>query len=166
MKKLFIPRMHLESVFLLNSQVLKNNNIRGIIIDIDNTLVAWEAKEADNKTTELIEKLSNEGFRICILSNNTKKRVEEFNKKLKLPAIYKAGKPKRSSYQNAMKLLGTEVANTAVIGDQIFTDILGGNRLGLFTILVTPISTKEFIGTRLVRRLERLVLKQFKNIQQ
>lgn len=73
MKKLFIPRMHLESVFLLNSQVLKNNNIRGIIIDIDNTLVAWEAKEADNRTTELIEKLSNEGFRICILSNNTKK---------------------------------------------------------------------------------------------
>ena len=166
MKKLLSPRMHLESVFLINSKALKENKISGIIIDIDNTLVAWEAKDADNRTTELIEGLLSEGFRICILSNNTKKRVAEFNKKLKLPAIHKAGKPKKSSYEKAMKILGTKPANTAVIGDQIFTDILGGNRLGLFTILVTPISTKEFIGTRFVRKIERLVLKQFKNIQQ
>lgn len=166
MKKLLIPHMHLESVFLINSKVLKENQINGIIIDIDNTLVAWESKDADNRTTELIEDLLSEGFRICILSNNTKKRVAEFNKRLELPAIHKARKPKKSSYEKAMRLLGTKAANTAVIGDQIFTDILGGNRLGLFTILVTPISTKEFIGTRFVRKIERLVLKQFKNIQQ
>lgn len=166
MKKLLIPRMHLESVFLLDSKVLKDNNIHGIIIDIDNTLVAWEDKDADQKTEELVKKLLSEGFRICILSNNTKKRVEEFNKELKLPAIHKARKPKKSSYKKAMSLLKTEAVNTAVIGDQIFTDVFGGNRLGLFTILVTPISTKEFIGTRLVRRLERLVLKKSKNFQQ
>lgn len=165
MKKLFIPDLHLKSVYLISTQVLKENNIHGIIIDIDNTLVAWEVAHADNRTIEFIEQLLNQGFRICILSNNTKKRVEKFNKKLNLPAIYKAGKPKKSSYRKAMKLLETEARNTAVIGDQVFTDILGGNRLGLFTILITPISTKEFIGTRLVRKLERLVIKQLKKMQ-
>lgn len=166
MKKLLKPKIHLESVFMINSQILKNNYIKGIIIDIDNTLVAWEAKNVDKKACEFVERLLQEGFKICILSNSTKKRVEEFNKDLNLPAIYNAGKPKKSAFIKAMKMLQTDALNTAVIGDQIFTDILGGNKLGLFTILVNPISTKEFIGTRLVRVFERFVLKKYKDIKQ
>lgn len=142
--------------------MLKENSIKGIIIDIDNTLVPWGAKNINDKSGRLIEQLRKDGFRICILSNNTKKRVDEFNKDLNLPAVYNAGKPRKPAYKKALELLQTEISNTAVIGDQIFTDVLGGNRVGLFTILVNPISTKEFFGTRLVRILERFVLKRIR----
>ncbi|MEA4961679.1 YqeG family HAD IIIA-type phosphatase [Lutispora sp.] len=160
MKKLLIPDMHYESVFSIDIEILKQNGIEGIIIDIDNTLVAWDTKEADEKALNFIKSLQGENFKICMISNNTKKRVEKFNEILALPAIHKAGKPKISPFLKAMKLLQTNQKNTAVIGDQMFTDILGGNRIGLFTILVTPISPKEFIWTRFMRKIERFVLKK------
>lgn len=159
MQKLLRPNIHLESVFILNNQVLKKNNIKGIIIDIDNTLVPWEQKHLDEKAYDFLTRLLEEGFKICILSNSTRKRVEEFNKDLNLPAIYNGGKPRKSGYKRAMNYMETNTYNTAVIGDQIFTDILGGNRLGLFTILVNPISKTEFFGTRLVRIIEKLIYK-------
>jgi len=162
MKRLLKPNIYLESVFMIDREILKENSIKGIIIDIDNTLVPWGAKNINDKSGKLIEQLRKDGFRICILSNNTKKRVDEFNKDLNLPAVYNAGKPRKSAYKKALELLQTEISNTAVIGDQIFTDVLGGNRVGLFTILVNPISTKEFFGTRLVRILERFVLKRIR----
>ncbi len=162
MKRLLKPNIYLESVFMIDREMLKENSIKGIIIDIDNTLVPWGAKNINDKSGKLIEQLRKDGFRICILSNNTKKRVDEFNKDLNLPAVYNAGKPRKSAYKKALELLQTEISNTAVIGDQIFTDVLGGNRVGLFTILVNPISTKEFFGTRLVRILERFVLKRIR----
>ncbi|MDD3705135.1 MAG: HAD hydrolase-like protein [Clostridiaceae bacterium] len=79
---------------------------------------------------------------------------------MKLPAVYKAIKPSKTAFRRAMKLMNSVPANTAVIGDQIFTDVLGGNRLGLYTILVAPISDKEFIWTRIIRKLERHILKK------
>lgn len=162
MKNLLIPDIHYESVFLIDSDKLKQKGIEGIIIDIDNTLVAWETKEANEKVLSFIKILLEEGFKICMISNNTRKRVEKFNEVLELPAIHKAGKPRNAPYRKAMELLQTHHNNTAVIGDQLFTDILGGNRLGLFTILVTPISPKEFIWTRLMRKLERIVMRKIK----
>lgn len=158
MVKNLIPDMHCDSVFLVDIDSLKDKGIEGIIIDIDNTLVAWETKEADEKVIKFISTLLKNGFRICIISNNTRRRVEKFNEELRLPAIHKAGKPKTAPYLKAMKLLNTHYDNTAVIGDQLFTDVLGGNRLGLFTILVTPISPNEFIWTRIVRKVEKIVL--------
>lgn len=150
--------MNYESVFMIDADDLKQRKIEGIIIDIDNTLVAWETKEADEKVIDFIRYLLGKGFKICMISNNTRKRVEKFNETLGLPAIHKAGKPKTAPYLKAMELLDTHRYNTAVIGDQLFTDIFGGNRLGLFTILVTPISPKEFIWTRFVRKIERKML--------
>lgn len=164
MRKILIPDMHYESVFFIDTDSLKQKGIEGIIIDIDNTLVAWETKEADEKVLNFVRSLLEKGFKICMISNNTRKRVEKFNETLELPAIHKAGKPKTAPYFKAMKLLGTNRDNTAVIGDQLFTDVFGGNRLGLFTILVTPISPKEFIWTRLVRKIERIMLKKCKFI--
>ncbi|MFZ5353585.1 MAG: YqeG family HAD IIIA-type phosphatase [Bacillota bacterium] len=153
------PDIYLPSVHDLDVEVLLKKNIRGIIIDIDNTLVSWETKLPDDRVIELIGRLKGHGFKLCILSNATKKRVEDFNRELKLPAIYKAIKPRRGNFRKAMENMGTDASNTAVIGDQVFTDVLGGNRLGLFTILVAPISEKEFAWTRLVRRVEKLVLR-------
>ena len=160
MKNRFIPDMYLNTVHELDTDILKARGIKAIIVDIDNTLVSWDTKVPDEKVTELVCKLVAEGFKICILSNNTKKRVEEFNKSLKLPAIYKAVKPSKMAFRRAIKLMNSAVDDTAVIGDQLFTDVLGGNRLGLFTVLVSPISDKEFIWTRFVRLLEKSVLKR------
>ena len=160
MKKLLMPDLYYESVFFIDNKELKRRGIEGIIIDIDNTLVPWDVKEADTKVISFINDLLQQGFKVCIISNNTKKRVNKFNEVLDLPSIHRAGKPKLTPYLKAMKLLNTNTHNTAVIGDQLFTDVLGGNRLGLFTILVTPVSEKEFIWTRIVRKLERIVLKK------
>lgn len=155
-----MPNLYLSSVYELDTNILKHRNIQNIIIDIDNTLVAWETELADEKTIDLVKKLLADDFKVCILSNNTKKRVEVFNEALSLPAIHKAGKPRRSAYKKALLQLKAEPSKTAVIGDQIFTDVLGGNRMGMFTVLVKPINQKEFIGTRLVRIVERSVLKK------
>jgi HAD superfamily phosphatase (TIGR01668 family) len=164
MKNNLIPNIHVSSPYGLDIEILKKNSIRGIIIDIDNTLVPWSEKYADQKVIDLVEKLIKAGFKLCILSNGTKNRVSEFNKDLKLPAVHNAAKPSSASYRKALKLLGTEPENTAVIGDQIFTDILGGNRLGLFTVLVVPISSKEFIWTKFVRQIEKLILRKYKHL--
>jgi HAD superfamily phosphatase (TIGR01668 family) len=160
MKKRFIPDLYLNTVYELDINLLKAKGIKSIIVDIDNTLVSWETRVPDEKVTDLVCKLTTEDFKICILSNNTKKRVEEFNECLKLPAIHKAVKPSKTAFRRAMRLMNSSPDNTAVIGDQLFTDVLGGNRLGLFTVMVSPISEKEFLWTRLVRLLEKSVLKK------
>lgn len=159
-----IPKIHVNSPYELDTEALKKNGIQGIIIDIDNTLVPWAEKYADQKVIDLVEKLKTQGFKICLLSNGTKNRVTLFNKDIKLPALHNAGKPRKVAFKKAVDLLGTEPKYTAVIGDQIFTDILGGNRLGLFTVLVVPMSSKEFIWTRLVRQIEKVILHKYKDL--
>ena len=160
MKDRLKPDLYLNNVYELDMAALKFQGITAIIVDIDNTLVSWDTRVPDEKVIELVCKLVAEGFKICILSNSTKQRVEEFNKCLNLPAIHKAVKPSKTAFRRAMRLMDSNPENTAVIGDQLFTDVLGGNRLGLFTVLVPPISDKEFIWTRFVRKLEKLVLKR------
>ena len=164
MKNNLIPRIHINSPYELDIEILKKNSIEGIIIDIDNTLVPWSVRFADERVINLIKMLTEEGFKLCILSNGTKNRVSEFNRDLKLPAVHNAAKPSKAAFKKALNYLGTKPQNTAVIGDQIFTDILGGNRLGLFTILVVPQSSKEFLWTRFVRQIEKLVLKKYKHL--
>lgn len=164
MRNNLIPRIHVSSPYELDTEILKKNGIQGIIVDIDNTLVPWAEKYADQKVIDLVVKLKAEGFKICILSNGTRKRVSLFNKDIRLPAIHNAGKPSRAAFKKAVALLETAPESTAVIGDQIFTDILGGNRLGLFTVLVVPMSSKEFIWTRLVRQVEKIILHKYRHL--
>lgn len=159
MLRLLTPDLHVESVFKLNLKKLKKNNIKGLIIDIDNTLVSWDIKYVTEKTKQWLLNLEKEGFRVCLVSNNTKDRVVVFNEELKLPAIHRALKPRTGAFRKAMKIIGTTAKNTAVIGDQIFTDVLGGNRMGLFTVLVVPIVGKEFWWTTFMRKIERYILR-------
>jgi hypothetical protein len=95
---------------------------------------------------------------MCIVSNNKKNRVKSFANELSIPFIHKAVKPRKKAFLKGIKLLGTEIFNTAVIGDQILTDILGGNRLGFYTVLVIPMSSKELWWTRLMRKVERVII--------
>lgn len=159
MFKLLYPKQHLNSIFELDPGELKSMGIRGIIVDMDNTLVPWNDRTVHPRLANWLAGLKKDGFRLCIVSNNSRDRGGQLALDLDIPAFWSAIKPRRRAFRKAlaeMELSGEEVA---VIGDQIFTDVLGGNRLGLYTILVTPISDKEFIGTRLMRQFERMVLR-------
>jgi len=134
--------------------------IKGLIIDVDNTITEWNSPELKQEVYDWFSQLKARNIRACIASNNSQARVIGIAKSLGIPAISKAGKPRRRSFLQAMQAINTLPEATAVIGDQLFTDILGGKRLGLYTILVKPINSKEFVGTRLMRQLEKIVLKK------
>ncbi|HHY23877.1 MAG TPA: YqeG family HAD IIIA-type phosphatase [Clostridiaceae bacterium] len=157
----FFPNEIVDKVQDIDLNRLTNKGIKGLILDIDNTLVPSFMKEANNDALDWIEKVKNRGFKLCIVSNATKRRVDKFNKKIKLEAIYRASKPISRSFRKALKLLGLRACETATVGDQIFTDVYGGNRLGIHTILVKPINKKESLFVRLKRFPERYILKRY-----
>ncbi len=153
------PHEYVTSIYHIHLERLWENGIRGIITDLDNTLVEWNSPHATEKLMAWLVQVERLGFRICILSNNRDAlRVSNFARPLNIPALHKAGKPRKASFYTALSQLNTDATATAMIGDQLFTDILGGNRLGMYTILVEPIHPHEFIGTRLIRLAERAVL--------
>ena len=143
MLKKFYPKHKVDKVQDIELSMLKDKGIKGLILDIDNTLVPEHVAEPDQNVLEWIERVKEAGFKVCIVSNASEKRVIKFNEKLKIHAIHKASKPSRKAFIKAVELMKIEIEETAVIGDQIFTDIYGGNRLNMFTILVTPIDEKE-----------------------
>ncbi len=144
--------------------MLKARGIKGIIFDLDNTIIPRDQNTISIDIYNWILELKKQNFKLCIVSNNRRQnRVSFLAEKLGILYIYKAAKPRRKAFCKGMQLLGTDVNTTAVIGDQVFTDVIGGNRLGLFTILVVPLPGKEFWGTYFFnRQLEKLVLHKIK----
>ena len=151
------PGEYIDSTYHIDFDKLYNEGYRGIIFDIDNTLVPHGAP-ADERAILLFRHLKELGFKCMLLSNNKEPRVKMFNDAVHVQYIYKAGKPKPEGYRKAMKELGTNAANTLFVGDQIFTDVCGANLAGIRTILVKPIHPKEEIQIVLKRRLEAIVL--------
>ena len=139
---------------------LKKNDIDAMIIDLDNTIAPWDSDQVAEPDRQWLETVQSAGIRIMIVSNNKEKRVEQFAAGLGLPFIFSAAKPFKRSFLKAVELLGAERQRTVVVGDQIFTDVLGGNSLGLHTVLVEPMASKEFAGTKVLRAMERFVLKK------
>jgi HAD superfamily phosphatase (TIGR01668 family) len=139
---------------------LSRMGIKGIIVDIDNTLTEWHSPILPKGAAVWLEQAGRQGIRLCFVSNNSVRRAQDVADKAGIPFVAKAQKPRRRSFKKAMEIMGTAPGQTAVIGDQLFTDILGGNRMGLLTILVTPISRHEFFGTRLMRLVEGLFLRR------
>lgn len=158
--KLLSPQQHLDSIYELNAPGLHSLGIRGIIFDMDNTLVPWNDRAVYPRLASYLARLGEEGFRLCIVSNNSRERGGQLALDLGVPAVWYAVKPRRRAFRKALRILQLKASETAVVGDQIFTDVLGGNRLGLYTILVSPINEKEFIWTRMIRCLERFVMKR------
>ena len=153
----FYPDEIKDSAYVIDYEGLYAEGYRGIIYDIDNTLVKHGAP-ADERAIELFDRLKRIGYKITLLSNNKEKRVKMFNDSVKVEYIYKAGKPGKKGYRNAMANMGTDVSNTIFIGDQLFTDVWGAKRCGIRNILVKPIDSKEEIQIVLKRYLERIVL--------
>lgn len=162
MNKLFYPKLIVDSIYYINLEELMEKNIKGFIIDIDNTLVGHGILEVDDKVVQWMERAKNMGFKICIASNNSEQRVVKFNERLKLLAIHKAAKPRKKSFIKAAEMMELSPQQIAVIGDQIFTDIFGGNRMGMHTIMVKPVDTKEPYYIKMKRVIEKLVLIGYK----
>ena len=153
----FYPGEYLDSTYVIDFEKLAKEGYRGIIFDIDNTLVPHGAP-ADDRAKTLFARLKALGFQCCLLSNNQLPRVEQFNKDVQVHFIENAHKPSGKNYKKAMELMKTDTSNTLFVGDQLFTDIYGANRAGIRTILVKPIHPKEEIQIVLKRYLEKPIL--------
>ena len=162
MLKKFLPKEHVKSIFEITPEFLKERKIKGIITDLDNTLVAWNQKEATDEVADWFKQLEEARIKITIMSNNNEERVAHFSKPLKIPYIFKAKKPLRASFKKAQNDMQLKEDEVAVIGDQLLTDIFGGNRANLFTILVVPIVKTDGFMTRFNRQVERRIMKYFK----
>ncbi len=153
----FYPCEYLDSAYQIEFDRMYQEGYRGIIFDVDNTLVPHGAP-ADERAKKLFVHLKELGYQCCLLSNNKEPRVKMFHDAVQVQYIFKAGKPKVSGYERAMELMGTDKSNTFFVGDQIFTDVYGANRAGIWTILTKPIHPKEEIQIVFKRYLERIVL--------
>lgn len=157
MLEAFYPKSMVDSAYKIPYQELYERGIRGVIFDIDNTLVPHGAP-ADSRALDLFEQFHKMGMKTCLLSNNKEPRVASFAAKVDSPYIFKGGKPKKKGYEAAMQKMGTDIHTTVFVGDQLFTDVYGANRTGIYSFLVKPIHPKEEIQIVLKRYLEAVVL--------
>ena len=158
------PCQVVESVKELEPETLKERGIEAIITDLDNTLVPWRHYEIMPGVVEWLAKLEVAGIKICIASNTIHtERLKQLAETMNIPFVDRVQKPRTGGFVRAMKAMGSNAGNTAVFGDQIFTDVLAGNRLGLHTILLRPpLSKEEFISTQLVRYVENGVIRKLR----
>ena len=153
----FFPDRYVASTYVIDFEKLYEEGYRGLIFDIDNTLVPHGAP-ADARAIALFDRLKKIGFKCCLISNNQEPRVKMFNEPIQVDYVYNAHKPSTKNYRKAMEIMGTDETNSVFIGDQLFTDVWGANRTGLYSILVKPINPKEEIQIVLKRYLEAVVL--------
>lgn len=154
---MFFPDRYVASTYVIDFEALYSRGYRGLIFDIDNTLVP-HGEPADERAIRLFERLKRIGFSCCLISNNQEPRVKMFNEKIRVDYVYNAHKPSTKNYRRAMEIMGTDTDTTVFVGDQLFTDVWGAKRSGIASILVKPIHPKEEIQIVLKRYLERVVL--------
>lgn len=153
----FFPDSDVESTYDIPFEKMYEEGVRGVIFDIDNTLVPHGAP-ADKRAKELFGRLKRIGLASCLISNNQEGRVKMFNQEIGTNYIFNAHKPSAKNYRKAMEIMGTDSTNTVFVGDQLFTDVWGAKRAGIRSILVRPIHPKEEIQIVLKRYLEKIVL--------
>lgn len=159
----FCPDLFIDRVEDIDLTRLKSKGFDTLIFDLDNTLVGWRSKHLAQSVLDWLKKAQDLGFKMCIISNCIlKKRVSWFGEMLGIISIPKAVKPRKKAFLKALDILESTFNKTVVIGDQIFTDILGGNRLGLYTILVIPVDKREFFSTIIQRTAEKIILLRLK----
>ncbi|KYD10951.1 YqeG family HAD IIIA-type phosphatase [Heyndrickxia sporothermodurans] len=160
--KKFLPNEHVKNVFFIKPESLKEKGIKAIITDLDNTLVEWDRPNATPQLIQWFEEMKKHNIQVTIVSNNNEKRVKEFADPLGIPFIFLARKPLTKAFNRAVKLMGVRKEETVVIGDQLLTDVLGGNRSGFYTILVIPVAQSDGFMTRFNRKIERRIMSSFK----
>ena len=163
MIKKCMPEYYVKSIYDISFTKLMELGLKNLIIDIDNTLVPWGSRDSDQRSRELLSRLRAMGFNVCLLSNSSEERILNFRSDIDIEYFSKGGiKPMKAKFVGALSRLTNEADKTCIIGDQMFTDILGANRCNIHTILVDPFTEKEFFTTRLLRKLERKMKKSLK----
>ena len=155
--KMMIPNYYAKSVYSIDYQELYQRGIVNLIFDIDNTILPVNDIKVDEKLVKLFIDLIADGFNICIVSNNSVERVNPVAEKLKVISLSNADKPKKEAFDKALKLLESDISSTAMIGDQMLTDIKGANEYGLCSILVDPLLNKYDFKTGTSRILQNIM---------
>lgn len=155
------PDLIYKGVQYINLTELKSRGIKGILLDIDNTLIDY-TKHLSNEVIEWVKEAKNQGFKLCILSNSNKlEKITKVADKLNLEYIIFAKKPSKAGFLKAAKQLKLENSEIAMVGDQVFTDVLGANKVKMLSIYVEPINSKEYWYTKWKRPIESVILKHF-----
>ncbi len=162
MRKYFCPDHYLNTYRDADVDFLLSHGIRYLILDIDNTLAPYEQPEPDDAIFAWFRALGDAGIKTAFVSNNNKERVALFNQKLGFPMFPKGGKPGRRNMRAAMEAMSADASRTAIMGDQIFTDVWAGKRMKIKSILVPPIKDKTDIFTRFKRVLEKPVMRYYR----
>lgn len=157
----FLPKRHVDTIYDITPEFLQKDNKKGIIVDLDNTLVPWNVEYATNEVIQWLNDMKNANINVTIFSNNNEDRVTLFAEPLETPFVFKANKPLRRAFIAAQREMNLNKNEIVVIGDQLLTDILGGNRAGFDTILVVPIVQSDAPITKFNRNLERMILQHF-----
>jgi uncharacterized protein len=160
--KKFLPDEHVKSILDIHPDDLKKRGVKGIITDLDNTLVEWDRPSATPELVKWFEQIKENNILVTIVSNNNELRVKEFSDPLQIPFIFRARKPMVRAFNKALSQMGIKKEEAVVIGDQLLTDVLGGNRSGFHTILVVPVAQTDGFFTKFNRFTERRILNWFR----
>lgn len=159
----YVPDIYQKSIYAIDYEKLKNRGIKCLLFDLDNTIVPFDVKESDQATKELFDNLKKLKFRIVIFSNSSKNRLKPFKDYLEVDCSARSKKPLKGRFLKILDEYGLSENEVAIIGDQILTDIVGGNKVGITTILVNPISKRDSIITKPNRCLEKHIMKKLGN---
>ena len=157
----FIPDMYQKSIYHIDYDKLKEDGIKCLLFDLDNTCVPFKDKEPSKKLIDLFETLKDMDFKVIIFSNATRRRIAPFKRGLNVDCSASSKKPSTKKLLKVIKMFNYNLSDVAIVGDQLYTDILCGNRAGIKTILVNPMSKDDLLFTKLFRCLEKRKYKKF-----
>lgn len=153
----------MESIADVDIPALMARGIETALLDLDNTIVPWKLYQIPEESAQWVRTAKEMGLKMCIASNtHNPRRLRQLAEELDLPYLHRILKPRRGGLSKALKILGSEASRTVMIGDQVFTDVLGGRRMGMYTILVKPLARREFVGTKISRIVENCLLAYFR----
>ena len=156
----YVPDIYTKSIYSIDYDKLKERGIKCILFDLDNTIAPITIKQPTKKIKDLFVELKNKGFKLIIFSNNNKTRLKPFKDELEVDCAFSCKKPMKKKYEIILKDYKYSISEVVIIGDNIVTDILGGNKVGITTILVNPISNKECLIAQATRLIEKGVIKR------
>lgn len=156
----FYPDIYAQSIYNINYNKLIDRGIKCLLFDLDNTCIPYVDKKPTKELKKLFDKLKDMGFKVIIFSNSSKKRLEPFKKYLNVDCSAKVKKPRKEKFLKILQIYSLNLSDVAIIGDQLVTDIYGGNRVGITTILVNPISNIDMPFTKIHRFIEKRKIKK------
>ena len=158
----YVPDMYQKSIYAIDYKKLKSRGIKCLMFDLDNTIVPIKMKTPSDKIKELFNNLKEMGFKVIIFSNSPKSRLKPFKEELQVDCSASSKKPNPKKFLQVLDIYKFSVSEVAIIGDELLTDIVGGNRIGITTILVNPIGKKDFFLAKIRRSIEKRIMKKMR----